>query len=309
MEKLKEKIAPDVYENLLKANIASPSAIFSHTKTELMQMTDLDSNCVEEVLKESANIVLSGKIGTAHQMPKWHRISTGCSAIDAITRGGIAVNRISEIVGYAGVGKTQLCLQLSLMAQLPISLGGLGKSVVYLCTEDAFPIKRLKDLAITYSLKYHDLGINFEDNIFIEHLADVEQLKKCLSNSLTKLLLVKNVGLVVIDSIAGIFRSETLDVNYKNRNQDFILIVTLLNKLAKKYGFAVVCVNQVTDNPTTNVTEPCLGLAWSNCLTYRFNINRFVNTKVREFEVVFAPDLSNQTCKFTITGEGLRPVA
>ncbi|XP_044266175.1 DNA repair protein XRCC3-like [Tribolium madens] len=308
MDKLKEKVSPTVFESLLKANIVSPSDFFWHTKTQLMEITHLDSNCIEEVLKESANIILSGKIRTAKEIPKWQRISAGCSAIDAITRGGIAVNGISEIFGYSGVGKTQFCLQLSLMTQLPTSLGGLQKSVVYLSTEDAFPIKRLKSLGLTFSLKYHDLGIHFEDNIFIEHIADVGQLKRCLANSLPKLLLVKKVGLVVIDSIAGIFRSESLDVDYKNRSQDFISIITSLNKLAKKYGFAVVCVNQVTDNPTTNITEPCLGLAWSNCITYRFNITRYENKKNREFEIIFAPDLSNQTCGFTITEEGLKTV-
>lgn len=90
--------------------------------------------------------------------------------MDAVTRGGIAVHGITEIVGCSGVGKTQFCLHLSLMTQLPDYLGGLGKSVVYICTEDVFPAKRLKELASTFSLKCQ---INFEDNIFIEHIADV----------------------------------------------------------------------------------------------------------------------------------------
>jgi RecA/RadA recombinase len=116
---------------------------------------------------------------------------------------------------------------------------------------------------------------------------------------------VKNVGLIVIDSIAGVFRSENLDIKYPSRSQDFISITSKLNKLSKKYNFATICINQVTDNPVTDTTEPCLGLAWSNVVTRRFNINRFFRSQVRTFQVVFAPDLPNKECKFKITREGL----
>lgn len=64
----------------------------------------------------------------------------------------------------------------------------------------------------------------------------------------------------------------------------------------------------MTDNTETNTTEPCLGLAWGNNITYRFNITRFLKHQIREFEVVFAPDLPNKTAQFTITKEGLNSV-
>lgn len=47
--------------------------------------------------------------------------------IDSITRGGLPVNGITEIYGESGVGKTQFCLQLCLMVQLPKNVGGLEK--------------------------------------------------------------------------------------------------------------------------------------------------------------------------------------
>lgn len=63
-------------------------------------------------------------------MPPWKRISTGCTAIDEIIRGGIPVNGITEIVGPSGVGKSQFCLQLALMAQFPEEFGGVNKGLV-----------------------------------------------------------------------------------------------------------------------------------------------------------------------------------
>ena len=67
----------------------------------------------------------------------------------------------------------------------------------------------------------------------------------CLYTRFPRLLTVKRVGLIIIDSIAGVFRSENLDVNYSNRSQDFISTVVQLQKLSEKYNFAVVCSNQV----------------------------------------------------------------
>lgn len=44
---------------------------------------------------------------------------------------------ITELVGPAGIGKTQTCLMMAAQACLPASLGGLGEDagVVYLDTE------------------------------------------------------------------------------------------------------------------------------------------------------------------------------
>ena len=53
----------------------------------------------------------------------------------------------SYSAGEAGAAKTQLCLQLLLAAQLPLSIGGLNGSAVYIFTEGKPPIDRLKELS------------------------------------------------------------------------------------------------------------------------------------------------------------------
>lgn len=133
----------------------------------------------------------------------------------------------------------------------------------------------------------------------------------------------QNIGLLLIDSIAGIFRSENLDVNYTNRSKEFQMISTQLIKLSETFNLAVVCtnqvcdvnriiepknysdvyLNQVTENPNTSESEPCLGLSWTNLITSRFCLMRFVDTRV--FNVVFAPDLPNKSCTFVIKDIGI----
>lgn len=190
------------------------------------------------------------------------------------------------------------------MVQFPKCLGGLNKGAVYICTEDSFPSKRLHQLAHTFPLHFNDLEpIKFMESIYLKHVANYEQLRRCLYIDLPKLIEMKAIGLIIIDSIAGIYRSENLDTNYMNRSKEFAIITSQLCRLGKKYDMATICVNQVTDNPENGKTVPCLGLAWSNLVTCRFEINRL--GLERQFKVIFAPDLSNNKCNFCIKEHGI----
>lgn len=220
-----------------------------------------------------------------------------------ITKGGIPLNGITEIAGESGVGKTQLCLQLALMEQLPLHLNGKNKSVVYISTEDIFPAKRFNQMVKEFRSKFNIHSVEFEDNMFLKHAADFHQLLKCLKTQLPSLLKVKRVGLVIIDSIAGLFRAETVN-SYSTRSKQFLQIIQELNSLNGKNIF-IVCVNQVTDNIQIGKTEPCLGLSWSNLISSRFFITRDINSKLRKFSVLFAPNLPNKTCCFSITQQGI----
>ncbi|CAM9314337.1 unnamed protein product, partial [Chrysoparadoxa australica] len=86
---------------------------------------------------------------------KRKRFSFGCSHLDHVFGGGLITQGITEVTGEAGSGKTQLCLQLALQAQLSPHQGGLGgKSCVLSCGEGDFPSKRLSQLAQHYHSKY-----------------------------------------------------------------------------------------------------------------------------------------------------------
>lgn len=97
-------------------------------------------------------------------------VTTGCSNLDAILKGGIPCRGITQFYGAAGTGKTQLALQLCLTVQLPITAGGLeaGKNKNFV--EQYFMIsyiiqKRLKDFSdghillflciILYFIQFH----------------------------------------------------------------------------------------------------------------------------------------------------------
>lgn len=130
------------------------------------------------IQKYPANVHFSALECMSILAPCWRHITFGCSALDQITGGGLPIRGLTEISGESGCGKSQICLQLSLSVQLPTSCGGLEKSVVYICTEDAFPLRRLHQLASLYQKRY---GIkDWMDKIFIEQLSDVVRLTNWL---------------------------------------------------------------------------------------------------------------------------------
>lgn len=167
------------------------------------------------------------------------QLKFGIRSLNRIIRNGLS-RGITEISGESGVGKSQICLHLSLMVQLSVTRGGLGKAAVFICTEDAFPSKRLIQMANTFTKCYGDK--NYLDNIFIEHVQDSAHLVNCVSNRLPNLMRQKSIGLVVVDSVAGVFRLESNAISRANEMRNF---VHGLQMMSTKYGYAVVCVNQV----------------------------------------------------------------
>ncbi|XP_010043676.2 DNA repair protein RAD51 homolog 2 isoform X5 [Eucalyptus grandis] len=73
-------------------------------------------------------------------------LPTGLKGLDEALFGGIPFGVITELVGPAGIGKTQFCLKLSLLASLPTRHGGLDAQVIYIDVESKFSSKRLIEI-------------------------------------------------------------------------------------------------------------------------------------------------------------------
>ena len=58
------------------------------------------------------------------------RLSINCPVLNGWLKGGLLVPGVTEIVGTSAAGKTQICMQLSLCAQLPAEQGGLDGGVL-----------------------------------------------------------------------------------------------------------------------------------------------------------------------------------
>ena len=74
-------------------------------------------------------------------------IVTFSQKVDELLGGGIRLGEVTEIAGLPGCGKTQLAMQLSVMALLPKSLGGVQGRTLYIDTEGSFAPERAWDMA------------------------------------------------------------------------------------------------------------------------------------------------------------------
>ncbi|KAI5335541.1 hypothetical protein L3X38_025674 [Prunus dulcis] len=230
------------------------------------------------------------------------KLSIGCPILDHCLGGGIPCNSITELVGESGSRKTQLCLQLTVRAQLPPSHGELGGSSFYIFTEFSFPFRRLQQLGNLYHASYPNL-IRLEplEDIYVHGVHDAQQLIHVLGDIEAFIAIDHTrlpVKLIVIDSIAALFRSQyqTTPAYLKRRSEMFF-------------------------NISGRRVSPALGLAWAHCINSRVFLARHeqsIEVDIRNapstsicsqthqtFHLVFAPHLAYASAEFVIRKEGI----
>ncbi|KAJ2558092.1 DNA repair protein rhp57 [Coemansia sp. RSA 1933] len=190
-------------------------------------------------------------------------ISTGDKYIDKCLGGGIRLGNIVEVVGEGAAGKTQLCLQLAIAAQLPERFGGADGEVIYISTEGAFPVKRLETMALPFVQRMcgeqyaqrFDIG-RLLQNIQVAEFENMETMFHALDYKVPAILSSRRVRLVVVDSIAAHlrFNMETSEDGGADSRSFYIARTTHLTSMgarfkrwADEYQCAFICVNQVKD--------------------------------------------------------------
>lgn len=187
--------------------------------------------------------------------------------------------------GAPGIGKTQLCMQLALDAQIPTELGGAGGGAVYIDTEGSMVPARLEQMA--QHLSRHLSGLVRKRNA-PSLLAAVEG--RCTPGALMagvhvyrcktlgeQLALVnaplctfldahRDVRLVALDSVAFHFRYGGLDGDGfadtrggggdpAARSRMLQQLGASLHRVAAHYNVAVVLVNQMTTRIDSTVNS------------------------------------------------------
>lgn len=65
-------------------------------------------------------------------------LRTRVSLLDEWMKGGLSASSVTEVVGPAGCGKTQLCMSLSAEVTCPELHGGIEGTVMYFDSERSF---------------------------------------------------------------------------------------------------------------------------------------------------------------------------
>ncbi|KAG6490721.1 DNA repair protein XRCC3 homolog isoform X1 [Zingiber officinale] len=259
------------------------------------------------------------------------KLTLGCPLLDHRLRGGLPVGSVTEIAGESASGKTQICLQILLSALLPPSRGGLSAASLFIHSEFPFPLRRLRALSSSSSLS------DPLDHIFVAAAHSPHDLLSLLAAAESLVARPPTrlpIRLIVIDSIAALFRSDfdNTPSDLKKRSFLFFKIAAKLKEQARRFGLVVVVTNQVVDvvgsedGPgrlrvgnyaylcsSGRQVCPALGISWANCVNTRLFLSRkdmivennASSRTTRRMQVVFAPHLPEASCEFVIVRDGV----
>ncbi|NXN89299.1 XRCC3 protein, partial [Bombycilla garrulus] len=318
---------PKTIAALKKADIKSVKEILNLSGADLQRLMKLSSADIQCLLKTVSHTLRRNSMLTALQLyqdkdhftSQHQKLSLGCSVLDNLLKGGIPLVGITELAGESSAGKTQIGLQLCLCVQYPYKYGGLESGAVYICTEDVFPSKRLQQLIDQQHKLRADVPaeviqkIRFGNSIFVEQAADLDTFQQCITRRLALLLARGMVRLVVIDSMAALFRCEFGPAEAALKARYLQTFGAQLHSLSTRFRTPIVCINQVW--VLGGRVTPALGITWSNQLLMRLMVSRVSHSpgaaphcagSTRTLSVVFAPHLPPSFCYYTVQLEGVK---
>lgn len=244
----------------------------------------------EDVLNKPNTFLTSANISSGVELLRKEKqhVITFSSSLDDLLDGGIPLGKVTEICGPPGIGKTQLCMQLAIDVQIPCLCDGLQGEALYIDTEGSFMVERVVEMARATVLHCQsiaqELNISSEDEESLKEFHvrnilskmhffrcyDYTQLIALLHTLETFLKTHPQVRLIVVDSVAYVFRQDIDDFPLRNRHLSFIS--QTFSKLCLQFNLAVVLVNHMTMKARKGEAYsfvPALGEAWGHNCTYR----------------------------------------
>jgi len=294
---------------LRAAGFTTIEAIAVTPPREIMERTNLGFNTILKI-QEAARELISTEFKTAQEFyekrKNMKRCTTGSKKLDEILGGGIETQAITELIGEYGSGKTQICLMLSVTAQLPFEEGGLSGNVAFIDTEGTFMPERIYQIASARGLD-PELTAN---NILVARAYNSSH--QCLLiDRLFTLVPENNVKLVVIDSMISHFRGEYVGrESLAERQQKLNQYLHKLIRLSEAYNIAVVLTNQVQANPIAffgDPNKPAGGNIMAHACTHRVFLRKG-SKGIRVARVIDSPYLPEVPVRFMITDKGIEDI-
>ncbi len=292
----------DHYSSLEELSLATPK--------ELSQVLGVSLARSEKILSAVREHLAITPISAAELLKKdlnTPTITTFSQNLDEIFDGGIPVGSMVEFSGSFGTGKTQLSLQLCLTVQFPEELGGIGKNAYFIDAEGTFSAKRLLEMASAPDLPV-DGGKSLLNNVYRTRALNAEHLIDLVQNA-GKMIKEKDIGILIVDSVASHFRAEFLGKETLPQRQQLLMkLANYLQRLAENFNVAVVVTNQILANPDAIIagsTEPALGFAWGHRPTHRVFLRK-ARGNMRVARIFDSPYLPDAEAMFYITSRGIR---
>ena len=198
-------------------------------------------------------------------------LPTGLSLLDQALSGGIRVGTVTELVGRAGVGKTQLAFQLCVMAAKH------NVGTMYIDTEKKLNLQRLREMSRQRFIAQQEESnyayenamqqqqsatqpphLNYKSpaqvfaNLTVQTPSSTEELFSVLEDKTEMEILQRNqqpghypVRLLIVDSIAAPLKRDFGSDSAPQRAAAVFSIAQTLKRLADQLQLAIVVINQV----------------------------------------------------------------
>lgn len=257
-------------------------------------------------------------------------------ALDTCLKGGFRLQTISEIVGSAGVGKTQFAMQLCVEAAKK------GFGTIYIDTEKKLNLDRLREIATLRATgaraaeRQGDEGFLYNVELPAQQLRDGYKHQSDVLNNITvhkpstttELLLIARtieeeillrneealtsdskfpVHLLIVDSIAAPLQRDFGGGGSLTAQRSAMLmeIASEFKKLADQLQLYVIVINQVASSNSTTV-RAAMGNSWHHCLSSRIVLeHKIPSDPMRRATLVKSNVAGNASIYYQITMNGV----
>jgi DNA repair protein RadA len=299
-------VGPSTASKLRAAGFTTVETLAVTPVREIMSKAGLGEEKTFEICEESRKLMNYGFVKAAdlwERRKNLLRCTTGSKKVDEILGGGVETQAMTEFIGDYGVGKTQICMVLSVTAQLPREQGGLEGNVIYMDTEGTFSPERVFQIASKRGLDARKIL----DGIIIAR-AYTSDHQCLLIDHLFKKCPEENAKLVVVDSMISHFRGEYIGREVLAERQQLLnQYLHKLLRLSEACNLAVVITNQVQSNPAMfygNPELPTGGHVMAHACTHRIHMRRGKGG-TRVAKVIDSPYLPENKASFIITEKGI----
>ncbi|MHA1266156.1 MAG: helix-hairpin-helix domain-containing protein [Candidatus Helarchaeota archaeon] len=297
-------------EKLMSAGIPTVEALASCTVARLVAIGIPKSSAMKYITqaRDICDAIFGFITGDEliRQFKQREHLTSGVSALDTLLGGkGFETQKVYEIYGPEGTGKSNLLHQLVCTAYLPPNEGGLGAGTIYIDTEGTFSVKRIKTIAERFGIDPEEIT----RNILRAAPPTSDVLLYLCENKLEQMAHQTGARLFCLDSIATHFRSEygSERQHIPERQQKANKVIHALKRVVQQSNGVAILTNQATGDPTGQGRgwKHSMGLIVGHESQVRLRIT-IKNTAqgLRKVDVEKAIDLPPSSCIIKITDIG-----
>ncbi|KAI3430763.1 hypothetical protein D9Q98_009175 [Chlorella vulgaris] len=310
-------LPPLLAARLVERNVTTAAALFGRTLLDLVELLDLPYDAVRHILQEvAARITPPPRTALAMLQAAAGRpmhLRTSLVQLDAALCGGIPAGSVTEVVGPAGLGKTQLCLQLAVLGCLEREAE--GGSVAFIDTEKKFSARRLAQIArerLPQQYPSEEALAGMASRVLVFCPRTSQELLHTLQ-TLEATIIERRVRLVLLDSVASLARADFAAGSLPERQRMLGQQASRLKYLAETFHIPVLVTNQVTTHIGGSFgggstgggghLTAALGTLWAHAVNTRLVLEMVQGT--RFVRIAKSPAAPIAAFAYVVTGSGL----